>query len=97
MPLAVETGFRRAFPAIRDSNISTLITCAILAFFGTDVIRGFAITLAIGVVVDDVLPRVAAGHDVVDGAVELDSQASWHARSLGRDGPAGERKPKNQV
>ena len=51
VPLAVETGFRRAFPAIRDSNISTLITCAILALFGTDVIRGFAITLAIGVIV----------------------------------------------
>ncbi|MFI5285816.1 MAG: protein translocase subunit SecD [Candidatus Dormibacteria bacterium] len=51
VPLAVETGFRRAFPAIRDSNISTLITCAILAFFGTDVIKGFAITLAIGVMV----------------------------------------------
>jgi SecD/SecF fusion protein len=51
VPVAVETGFRRAFPAIRDSNISTLITCAILAFFGTDVIRGFAITLAIGVIV----------------------------------------------
>ena len=51
VPLAVETGFRRAFPAIRDSNISTLITCAILAFFGTNVVRGFAITLAIGVIV----------------------------------------------
>jgi SecD/SecF fusion protein len=51
VPVAVETGFRRAFPAIRDSNVSTLITCVILAFFGTDVIRGFAITLAIGVIV----------------------------------------------
>jgi SecD/SecF fusion protein len=51
VPLAVETGFRRAFPAIRDSNISTLITCTILGIFGTDVIRGFAITLAIGVIV----------------------------------------------
>jgi SecD/SecF fusion protein len=51
VPLAVETGFRRAFPAIRDSNISTLITCAILGIFGTDVIKGFAITLAIGVIV----------------------------------------------
>ena len=51
VPVAVETGFRRAFPAIRDSNVSTLITCAILAFFGTDVIKGFAITLAIGVIV----------------------------------------------
>ncbi|MGA7987785.1 MAG: protein translocase subunit SecD [Candidatus Dormiibacterota bacterium] len=51
VPVAVETGFRRAFPAIRDSNVSTLITCVILAFFGTDVIKGFAITLAIGVIV----------------------------------------------
>jgi SecD/SecF fusion protein len=51
VPLAVETGFRRAFPAIRDSNVSTLITCVILGIFGTDVIKGFAITLAIGVIV----------------------------------------------
>ena len=51
VPVAVETGFRRAFPAIRDSNISTLITCAILGIFGTNVIKGFAITLAIGVIV----------------------------------------------
>jgi SecD/SecF fusion protein len=49
--LAVETGFRRAFPAIRDSNISTIIACAVLFAFGSSVVKGFALTLAIGVAV----------------------------------------------
>ena len=51
VPLAVETGFRRAFPAIRDSNISTIIACLVLGLFGAEVVKGFAITLAIGVIV----------------------------------------------
>ncbi|MGI8847853.1 MAG: protein translocase subunit SecD [Candidatus Dormibacteria bacterium] len=49
--VAVETGFRRAFPAIRDSNVSTLIACAILYAFGNNIIRGFAATLGVGVAV----------------------------------------------
>lgn len=48
---AIELGFSRAFPSIRDSNASSLITCAILYWFGTGSIRGFAITLAIGIIV----------------------------------------------
>ncbi|MDQ6692427.1 MAG: protein translocase subunit SecD [Candidatus Dormibacteraeota bacterium] len=48
---AVDAGVRRAWPAIRDSNTSTLITCVVLAFAGTGPVRGFAITLAIGVLV----------------------------------------------
>jgi preprotein translocase subunit SecD len=48
---AVEAGFERAWSSIRDSNVSTLITCAILYYFGTGMIRGFALTLALGVVV----------------------------------------------
>ena len=51
--VALEDGFNRAWSAIRDSNISTLITCAILYWFGNQfdesAIKGFAITLAIGV------------------------------------------------
>lgn len=50
---AVEEGFRRAWPSIRDSNISTLITCVILFWFGSQfgasVVKGFALTLALGV------------------------------------------------
>ncbi len=48
---ALRLGFDRAFPSIRDSNISSLITCSILYWFGSGIIRGFAITLAIGIVV----------------------------------------------
>lgn len=48
---AVETGFTRAWPSIRDSNIATLITCALLFIIGTSIVRGFAITLGIGVLI----------------------------------------------
>ena len=48
---AVREGFNRAWNSIRDSNVSTLLTCLILAWFGTSVIKGFAITLGIGVLV----------------------------------------------
>lgn len=46
---AIEDGFARAFPSIRDSNVSSLITCAILFWFGSSIIQGFALTLAIGI------------------------------------------------
>lgn len=53
LALAIDYGFERAWPSIRDSNISTLITCAILYVFGMNfgasMVRGFALTLAIGV------------------------------------------------
>jgi protein-export membrane protein SecD len=48
---AVEQGFIRAWSSIRDSNISSLITCAILFWFGSSIIKGFAVTLAIGIIV----------------------------------------------
>ena len=52
---ATETGFNRAWPAIRDSNVSTFITCAILFWFGTrlgtGLVSGFAVTLFIGVAI----------------------------------------------
>jgi preprotein translocase subunit SecD len=49
--VAIDTGFKRAWSSIRDSNVSTLITCTILYISGIPVIKGFAITLAIGVIV----------------------------------------------
>jgi preprotein translocase subunit SecD len=48
---AVEAGFDRAWTSIRDSNVSTLITCFILYVFGAPIIRGFAVTLGLGVLV----------------------------------------------
>ena len=46
---ALGEGFRRAWPSIRDSNISTLITASILYWFGASIVRGFALTLGLGV------------------------------------------------
>jgi protein-export membrane protein SecD/preprotein translocase SecF subunit len=52
---AIDIGFSRAFSSIRDSNISTLITCLILYWFGDQfqaaLVKGFALTLAIGVLI----------------------------------------------
>lgn len=48
---AVELGFRKAWPSVRDGNTSTLLTCAILFVIGTSIIRGFAITLSIGILI----------------------------------------------
>jgi preprotein translocase subunit SecD len=48
---AVDAGVRRAWPAIRDSNTSTAITCLVLLLFGPTQIKGFALTLLIGVVI----------------------------------------------
>ena len=53
--MSINIGFDRAWPAIRDGNVSTLITCAILFWFadqlGASIVQGFAVTLAIGVAV----------------------------------------------
>jgi len=48
---AAEEGFLRAWTSIRDSNISTLISCLILIWFGSSFVKGFALTLTIGVLV----------------------------------------------
>lgn len=48
---AIDEGFNRAWLSIRDSNVSSIITALILAWFGTSIIKGFAITLAIGILV----------------------------------------------
>jgi len=53
---AIEMGFDRAWPSIRDGQLSTLIICAILFVFGTNfgasIVKGFAITLALGTMVN---------------------------------------------
>ena len=48
---AVEIGFEKAWPSIRDSNISTIITCVLLFMIGTSIVRGFAVTLGLGVLI----------------------------------------------
>jgi preprotein translocase subunit SecD len=48
---SVESGFYRAFSSILDSNVTTLIACAALFWFGAGLVKGFALTLAIGVLI----------------------------------------------
>ncbi len=48
---AINAGFDRAFTSIFDSNMTTIITCVILYFLGTSIIKGFALTLIIGVLI----------------------------------------------
>lgn len=47
--IAREEAFKRAWLSIRDSNLSSLITCAILYWFGSSLVKGFALTLALGI------------------------------------------------
>ena len=47
---AIDTGFERAFSAIFDSNVTTLIPAMVLAYLGTGPLRGFAVTLALGII-----------------------------------------------
>ena len=48
---AIDVGFKRAWTSIRDSNISSLITAVILFWFGTSLIKGFALTFGLGVII----------------------------------------------
>ena len=56
MTSAIEIGFTRAWPSIRDGQLSTIIICAVLFLFGTNfgasIVKGFAITLAIGTIIN---------------------------------------------
>ena len=48
---AITEGFKRAWPSIRDSNFNTLLTCLILIMFTTSAVKGFAVTLGLGVII----------------------------------------------
>ena len=48
---SIDEGFKRAWPSIRDSNFNSLIVCAILFFVATSFIKGFAFTLALGILI----------------------------------------------
>ncbi len=48
---ALTIGFSRAWPSIRDSNLTTLLVAFIMFFFGTSFVKGFALTLSVGIIV----------------------------------------------
>ena len=47
---AIETGFSKAFLTIIDTHVTTVVSCAFLFLFGTGPVKGFAVTLVIGLV-----------------------------------------------
>ena len=79
---AVDAAVRRAWPAIRDSNTSTIITCIILGFVGPSAVKGFAITLAIGVIVS-LISAIVVTHNLL--AIVLAGSGFRRAGLLGVD------------
>lgn len=49
---AIDTGFNKAFITIIDTHVATVVSCAFLFMFGTPAVRGFAVTLVIGLIVN---------------------------------------------
>jgi preprotein translocase subunit SecD len=72
---AIKEGFGRAWPSIRDSNVSTMITCLILFWLGTGLVRGFALTLLIGVIVS-----MFSAITITKNFLDLSSLTSWGRR-----------------
>ena len=80
---AIDYGWRRAWPSIRDSNTSTLITCVILYIFGNtfgaSMVKGFSVTLALGVGVSLFTAIIVTRtflHTVLD-KIELKDHERW--------------------
>ena len=82
IPAAVDAAVRRAWPAIRDSNTSTLITCIILGFVGPSQVKGFAIVLGIGVVAS-LISSIIVTHNLL--AIVLASSRFRRPALLGVD------------
>lgn len=78
---SIKSGFERAFRTILDSNVTTLITAAILAYFGTGTIRGFAITLSIGILAS-MFTAIVITRTIID--IFLDADLLKGQNSFGR-------------
>jgi preprotein translocase subunit SecD len=50
IPASIDTGFKKAFLTIIDTHVTTIVSCAFLFMFGTGPVKGFAVTLVIGLV-----------------------------------------------
>ncbi len=83
---AIELGWKRAWPSIRDSNIATLITCSILFWFGStfgaSFVKGFAITLALGVAVS-LFSAIVVTRTFLSISVDLIKQPEKHLKWFG--------------
>jgi preprotein translocase subunit SecD len=82
IPAAVDAAVRRAWPAIRDSNTSTFMTCVILGFVGPPAVQGFAITLGVGVLAS-LVSSIVVTHNLL--AIVLNTAAFRRPGLLGVD------------
>ena len=73
---SVQKGFQRAWPSIRDGNLSSLITGVILYWIGTTLLRGFAVTFVIGIIVS-VLTAVTVTRTALFAVVTENTKRSW--------------------
>jgi preprotein translocase subunit SecD len=80
---AIDAGFKRAFVAVLDSHVTTLIAGMILYYFGTGPIKGFGITLSIGVVAS-LFTAVAMTRWILQ--LVAGSKSSWDLRLYGKEG-----------
>ncbi len=74
---SVEDGFDRAWTSIRDSNVSSLITCAILFWFGSSIVQGFALTLAVGILLS-MLSAIVVSRNFLRVAVNFFKKESFY-------------------
>lgn len=82
---AIQAGFTRAFSAIFDSNLTTLITAAILFYFGTTRVQGFALTLSIGILTS-MFTAITVTRILLRAITDADPEryARWFGVSEGR-------------
>ena len=73
---AVKSGFKRAFIAIFDSNVTTIIASVVLWIYGTGFVQGFAITLFIGVIVS-MLSAILISRFLLNAIVDMNIKNLW--------------------
>jgi len=78
---SVESGHQGAFPAIFDSNVTTILAAAILYFLGTGTVKGFALTLTIGVLVS-MFTALIVTRALLEGLLGITQKPALYGLSL---------------
>lgn len=86
---SVESGFYRAFSSILDGNVTTLIACGMLFWLGSGLVKGFALTLAIGVMIS-MFTAITCSRTLLMTALTIPSlrKPSWFCPGLSNTTPA---------
>ena len=82
---AVKSGFQRAFTAILDSNVTTIIAALVLMYFGTGSIKGFAVTLLIGILASFVT-AVFVSRGLLNLFVNITDKPGLYSRKVRKEG-----------